>query len=220
MRRNVKYEIAVGLVFITALMFLGYYTIIMGQKSQLMKERYVMKAYFNDAGGLAKKDKVKVKGVESGSVRDILLADGEVLVVMELFNRFTLYENYSIVIRSDAALGGKHVSINPGSSLGRGGREHAMLVDYEGLRGEVDDPLLKISQVIGDNRENLAVAIENIRDITDKINSGQGTLGKLINDRGLHSEADKLVKDLREAIEDTREQAPITSFIRAALTIF
>ena len=56
--------------------------------------------------------------------------------------------------------------------------------------------------------------------ITEKIDTGQGTLGKLINENRVHDSTDGLIKELRDAIEDTREQAPVTSFIRAALTAF
>jgi phospholipid/cholesterol/gamma-HCH transport system substrate-binding protein len=62
--------------------------------------------------------------------------------------------------------------------------------------------------------------ISNIKSITQKIDEGKGTLGKLINDNRVHENTDGLIKELRDAIEDTREQAPITSFIRAALTAF
>ena len=58
------------------------------------------------------------------------------------------------------------------------------------------------------------------REISDKINYGQGTIGKLINKDNIHAQTDQLVKELRETIEDAREQAPITSFIKAALTAF
>ena len=77
-----------------------------------------------------------------------------------------------------------------------------------------------LTALIEDNRENIHDSIRNIRDITAKINRGQGTVAKLINEDRIYSQTDELVKELRETIEDAREQAPITSFIRAALTAF
>ena len=44
------------------------------------------------------------------------------------------------------------------------------------------------------------------------LGKGEGTLGKLINDSTLHDEAEKLLKEIRAAVEDAREQAPISSF--------
>ena len=81
--------------------------------------------------------------------------------------------------------------------------------------------------MISENRRNVRETIENIRSITGKINNGNGTLGLLVNDDELHANANTLVTDaqtvvneLRESLEDTREQAPVTSFVRAALTAF
>ncbi len=87
------------------------------------------------------------------------------------------------------------------------------------------DPLAGLSRLIDENREDVRKTINNLAMITGKINRGSGTLGQLVNDSELHDNAGSLVddaqvvvKDLRETLEDTREQAPVNSFIRAALT--
>ena len=220
MRSTIKYEMAVGVVFVAAMIILGYYTIIMSQKYHDAGDMFSMSVLFDDVGGLSVKDKVNVNGVESGTVNDIQLHDGRVMVMLEMYNRFAMYENYRIMIRSSAVLGGRYISIDPGVADDRDGFHYAEIEYFDNLTGDLDDPLANISAVISENRENIYLTIRNIRDITEKINTGQGTLGKLVNEDKLHSGADNLVKDLREAVEDTREQAPITSLIRAALTIF
>ncbi|MCB1174804.1 MAG: MCE family protein [Leptospiraceae bacterium] len=100
--------------------------------------------------------------------------------------------------------------------------------NYIELQGESSgDPVAGLSEMISENRRNVRETIENIRSITGKINNGNGTLGLLVNDDELHANANTLVTDaqtvvneLRESLEDTREQAPVTSFVRAALTAF
>lgn len=99
---------------------------------------------------------------------------------------------------------------------------------FQDLQGESSgDPVAGFSEMISENRRNVRETIENIRSITGKINHGKGTLGLLVNDDELHQNANTLVTDaqtvvteLRESLEDTREQAPVTSFVRAALTAF
>lgn len=96
------------------------------------------------------------------------------------------------------------------------------------LQGEAaSDPVAGISELIEENRENVRLTLDNIASITGKINRGRGTIGRLVNDDDLHRNANTLltdaqivVKELRESLEDTREQAPVTSFLRAALTAF
>lgn len=100
--------------------------------------------------------------------------------------------------------------------------------DFIDLQGESSgDPVAGISEMISENRRNVRETVANIRSITDKINNGKGTLALLVNDNQLHENANTLVTDaqtvvneLRESLEDTREQAPVTSFVRAALTAF
>jgi phospholipid/cholesterol/gamma-HCH transport system substrate-binding protein len=60
----------------------------------------------------------------------------------------------------------------------------------------------------------------NLAVVTAKLSSGEGTIGRLLMHDKMYQDADDLVKELRESVEDAREQAPVTSFIRAALTAF
>ncbi len=100
--------------------------------------------------------------------------------------------------------------------------------DFFELQGKSSgDPIGALSELISENRVNVRSTIKNIRDITDKINQGEGTLGLLINDDALHrntsdliTDADDVVEELRNTFEDAREQAPVTSFLRAVLTAF
>jgi len=166
------------------------------------------------------KDDVKVSGVRAGVVDRIVLEEEYISVYMKMYNRFSMFENYRIKIASESALGGKYIAIYPGERE-RGGRSFKE-IDYrtnmKGISG--DDPIALISDLVNENRENIHSTIRNLQQITAKLNSGQGTLGQLINDNRVHENANDLVRELRDTMEDAREQAPITSFIRAALTAF
>jgi phospholipid/cholesterol/gamma-HCH transport system substrate-binding protein len=215
-----KAEIAVGLIFIAALAILGYYTIYMASRFLEPKETYYISSVFPTIEGLEMKAKVKVNGVESGKVDSITLNGHNVLVRLKMYNPFVLYGNYSIRVRNDSLLGKKMVSIFTGTPIDKNGIEQKIITARDGLPGLYEDPLGNAANIIEENRENIYLTIRNVKDISEKINRGQGTLGKLINEDKIHGEADELVRELRETIEDAREQAPITSFIRAALTAF
>lgn len=75
-----------------------------------------------------------------------------------------------------------------------------------------DDPLTAVADVLAENRIALRHVIRNTREITDKINSGHGTIAALINDDrlmlGLEEtllETDGLVRDGRDLYESLRE---------------
>ena len=48
--------------------------------------------------------------------------------------------------------------------------------------------------------------------IARSVREGQGTLGKLVNDPALYDDAKKTVNEVRSAVEDFREQAPVSTF--------
>lgn len=216
-----KKEIVVGIFFFIAMAILGYYTIIMTGGFFDRPEEYYMTVRFPHVGGLATKTKVRVNGVISGEVYRIDLDENNVVVVVLKMNRkFRLYANYQISIQSEGALGSRYVSINPGNRM-INNQLLEEIRDYTHLEGRsFGDTLALLSELIAENRENVYATIKNIREVTEKINKGHGTLGKLINEGKVHDSTEGLIRELRDAIEDTREQAPVTSFIRAALTAF
>ena len=59
---------------------------------------------------------------------------------------------------------------------------------------------------------NLEKSMANIEEVTRKINQGQGTIGRLINDDDLYKEVKRTITDARAALDDLRETSPITSF--------
>ncbi len=219
--KKIKNEIMVGIFFFAALGILGYFTIIMSEDLFDTREYYKMTVLFPNVEGLGKSDRVKINGVESGIVKDVrLMKDNEVLVTLKMHIDFLLYENYKIKIKNETALGGKYISIYPGTKY-EDNRIIALKENRTNLRGEGSGDIFgEITDFIAENRANIYKSIRNIRDITSKINTGKGTIGKLVNENKIYNNTDDLVKEVRETIEDSREQAPITSFIRAALLAF
>ena len=220
MEGKIKNEIVVGALFLAAMAILGYYTIIMSREFFEPAAASRITAVFPNVEGLDVSNRVKINGVEAGKVEDIRLRGHLVVVRMKMFTDFTLYENYAIKIKSDSLLGKKFVGIYPGSPYDANGVALAEVEGREDLPGRYEDAMGALTELIEENRENIHASIRNIRDITAKINAGQGTVARLINEDRVYSQTDELVKELRETIEDAREQAPITSFIRAALTAF
>ncbi|MCL2154895.1 MAG: MlaD family protein [Leptospirales bacterium] len=213
-------ELIVGIVFFFAMAVLGYYTIIRGEILN-KKEFYYATAVFEDVEGLNIGAKILVNGVESGTVSSIeLMPDSKVAVNLKLFRVFTLYENYKITLKNQSALGGKVIVINPGTQE-IDGNVFYTVIHMENLTGKtIGDPLTKLTEIIDENREEIKDIISNFSEFSRKINKGDGTVAKLVNTDSIHKETEGLLKELRDTVEDAREQAPVTSFIRAALTAF
>ena len=284
-------NITVGLLFFGALFMIGFFTI-SSEDGPFASSGKQIVAFFDNAAGIKIGSKVTIIGVPGGRVMaiDLISVDKDrrfvadnsaervtqrVAITLELKKDLVFYENYSIDIKNASLLGGKVVSIDPGSAIqaleltktkakppkkdikeeNQGeseddvsspinvfairigtfsdttlaqyleARDDGKFVELQG--NATGDPISGLSELISENRQNVKETIQNVRDITYKISSGQGTIGQLVNDDELHRNANTLVNDaqivareLRETLEDQREQAPVDSFIRAMLTAF
>ncbi len=271
-------NVMVGLLFFGALFMIGFFTIVSERGPFTARGKQIV-VFFENAEGIKLGSKVTVIGVPGGYVEEISIVPVDkyervvepdsrdqvgqrVAVTLDLKQELVFYENYSIDIKNASLLGGKVISIYPGSAVALSEEEEnikeqqaprnkpisvfyasvgrfsdSALQQYLQARLEGDfvelqgqssgDPIAGLSELISENRQNVRETLQNVRDITDKISKGKGTLGLLVNDDELHrnastllSDAQIVVRELREGLEDQREQAPVNSFFRAALTAF
>ena len=220
MKSKISIEFLTGIVFFAAVSILVYYTVLAGKKTIMPENTWQMTVYFEDALGLQKESKVMVNGVYSGNVSAISLNDNLVQVDFAMFNRFSLYADYRIYVANESAIGGKQVRIYPGGKEDKNGKISEFIASDVRLVGNTRDPFDSISNVIDDNRDNIRVTVRNLRSFSEKLNSNQGTISKLLTDDKIANQTSDLLEQIRDTIEDLREQAPVTSFIRAALTAF
>lgn len=86
----------------------------------------------------------------------------------------------------------------------------------EAVLETVDGAVKKIDGLAGD-----AGRVTNeLADTLHRINQGDGTIAALLNDPALYRETKSLLKELRETVEDLREQAPINSFLGVVFAAF
>jgi phospholipid/cholesterol/gamma-HCH transport system substrate-binding protein len=81
---------------------------------------------------------------------------------------------------------------------------------YQDMQGIVSN--LKYSMGEGGLLHNVEEAVSNFNQIAWKVNSGTGTLAKLVNDPTLYDEAKKAITEVRNTIDDARETSPIVTF--------
>lgn len=62
----------------------------------------------------------------------------------------------------------------------------------------------KVDQLVTENRENIQRATSNLADISSKVNKGEGTLGKLINDPKLHDELVATLADIKNGAAEAK----------------
>lgn len=68
--------------------------------------------------------------------------------------------------------------------------------------------------------QNIKVVARNLREISDKLNNGTGSLGKLINDDRLIEDAQSTLRKVDRAVDGLADQGPITAVGTAASALF
>jgi phospholipid/cholesterol/gamma-HCH transport system substrate-binding protein len=184
-----------GFLFFVALVILGFATLLVKNWNPFGKH-ITITIHFKQAPGLRDGSDVRVDGIMYGKVSDVRLKEGApgVIVTATLDKEVTLYQDAKIMVESASVLGGDIVSIT------RGSQPPARDLKLE-LPGYVRGGLEEVGDIATDNRENLKQLIQNLRDLSQALKDGQGTVGKLLKSDELHKEAVDTIRSAREEIK-------------------
>jgi phospholipid/cholesterol/gamma-HCH transport system substrate-binding protein len=68
-----------------------------------------------------------------------------------------------------------------------------------------------LKEMVQENKGKVNDIVTNLDDVSTKVKTGQGSLGKLLTDDKLYNEAEKTLRKMQKAAEAVEEQAPITA---------
>jgi ABC-type transporter Mla subunit MlaD len=182
---------------------------IIGGKQYLFSSTYQLKAQFENVEGLDAGADVRLGGVHSGTVRNIVLPHkpGEkVTVIMDLgkSTHEIVKQDSVVTIETEGLLGNQYLAISFGSATSANVRDGDTLASQPPL--EMSDLLAKTSSLLDGSQQaiqNATRATANLDSISAKINAGQGTAGALVNDKQLYTNLEQTTS----AMHDTMIQA-------------
>ena len=183
-----------GFIFFVALVILGFGTLLV-KNVKLFGKTVQLRIHFERAQGLRPGSDVRVDGIQFGRVDAVELhPQAGVRVIVKLNDDVKLYEDSEIFVESSSVLGGNIVSIRRGS---RGQTKNLS----EELAGKQRPGLDEVGDLAAENRENLKQLIANLKDVSQSLKDGQGTIGKLLKSDELHKEAVDTIKGAREEVK-------------------
>jgi phospholipid/cholesterol/gamma-HCH transport system substrate-binding protein len=96
------------------------------------------------------------------------------------------------------------------------------VTDAQGIVDQVKSGKGALGAIVYDQQtaDNLKASIQNVRDVSDKLAKGEGTLGKLINDDSLYNTAQNTLHKADRAIDGLNDSAPITAVGVVANALF
>jgi phospholipid/cholesterol/gamma-HCH transport system substrate-binding protein len=200
-------SIRLGFFILVTLAVLTGGVFLIGSKQAIWQSTYIVKAEFQNVGGLNEGADVRVGGIREGSVRDIQLPQdpkGMVTVVLSLGEdtKNIVRLDSQAMIKSEGLLGDKYLEISFGSREAgklKGGETLKSVppVDFSDIFAKTEG-ILDSAKVTVDRLQDTA---GNVSEITAKINQGKGTAGALLNDRTMYKEATASVAAMHDDLE-------------------
>lgn len=213
-RRGISPEIKVGLFVLMGLLILGYMSIKVTKYGIRVKKGYEISAIFDSVSGLVRNASVEIAGVEIGRVKDIRLEDRKAKVIMNIAPEVRLRKGSQVLIRTKGVLGDKFVEVIPGTEAEEIKAGEVIIATTS--PSELDQMLTKVlpvlddiksvtntlSEVVGTEegresfkelRDNFREVSASIKTITQQIEEGKGTFGKLIKDETIYTEAKETI---------------------------
>jgi phospholipid/cholesterol/gamma-HCH transport system substrate-binding protein len=205
-----------GAFIVVTLALLAGGVFVIGSKAYMFRPTYQLRAQFANVAGLAAGADVQVGGVHSGTVHSIDLPHrpgGKVTVTVDL-NKSTheiIKQDSVASIETEGLLGSQYLAISFGSSGQPEVRDGDEIQSKPPL--EMSDLLVKASGVLSDSQQaiqNASQATAHLNSVSAKIDSGQGSVGALINDKELYSDLQRSTNSLSETM--VQAQAGVTDF--------
>lgn len=177
-----KKKITLGIFVLIGLLILVGVIYYMGTSRHLFGDRITLYTVFKNVEGLKEGNNVRFSGIKVGVVKEVsLISDSTVkatLKVNEDAARYIKKDSYGS-IETEGLMGNKVISISSGS-------ENAPAVeDGDKLLTEEPIGMESIIKKINKSADDAARLTKNLADISEKVKSGEGPLGKFIYDSSL-----------------------------------
>jgi phospholipid/cholesterol/gamma-HCH transport system substrate-binding protein len=204
-------SIRLGFFILLGLAILGASVFLIGGKQSLFQPNFLVRAQFQNVGGLNEGADVRVGGIRKGTVRHLELPrdpSGRVTVLMDVAKstQDVLRDDSVASIKSAGLLGDKFVEISFGT------QDKPPLKSGQTINSQ---PPLEISEIAGRANHLLDTAqeaVSNIGEITAKINQGKGTAGALINDRTMYDQATASVSAMHDDMDALKSNFLLKGF--------
>ena len=205
-----------GAFIVVTLAALAAGVFIIGSKEYLFRSTYELKAQFDNVVGLADGADVQVGGVHSGTVTGIELPQkpgGKVTVIMELgkTTHEIIKQDSVASIETEGVLGNQYVAISFGSA------GQAEVTDGEIIKSMpplvLSDLFKKTSGILDSSQlaiNNATMITAHLNSVSAKIDSGQGTVGALVNDKQLYANLEQTTATLQATM--LQAQTGVTDF--------
>ncbi len=209
----IKQFVVGALILIGVALFILLTIIIGNSDGTFLKSSHIYKSIYKEVRGIYVGSEITIHGTRTGNVTKIdLLKDGtiEVSFTIKKNHVFMINQSSTAQLKTQGALGDRYINIATNNlsapalaigdyiktapsldilSLISGGKKNKKSI--ESLIGEIDIFMKKLNEsdslLSKSNKKEVTSILRSLGSILKKVDSGQGSLGSLVNNRSLYN---------------------------------
>ncbi|HEY5509250.1 MAG TPA: MlaD family protein [Paludibacter sp.] len=197
-----KFKIRLGLfvaggiaLFVIAIFFIG-------KQKNLFDAVFKISANFNNVSGLQIGNNVRFAGITVGTVDNIRILNDSTVKVDMLIKKDVwkfIKSDCEVGIGSEGIIGDKLLKISQGSNTASLAKEGQTLRSSEPVETDAIMAGLKVTT------DNVEIITQQLSEVMVKINSGEGTLGRLIQDKTIAENLNQTIVNLKKGSKGLEE---------------
>ncbi len=177
-----KFRIRLGLFVIGGLAIFLVAIFIIGKQKNLFNPVFKLTTTFYNVSGLQVGNNVRFSGINVGTVDNIVILDGSTVQVDMLLRtnvKKFIKKDCKVALGSEGLIGDRLLIISQGSAEAPLAEDGQMLLSTEPV--EMDAIMASVQVTAG----NIEIITKELAEVAAKINSGNGTLARLIADESI-----------------------------------
>ena len=198
-------QLKVGITVIVASITLAVLIFLMSNTGGIFTKKIILKSYFDDANGLRQGAPVRLSGVDIGNVsairvvRDKPLTPVEVTIKVATKYDFGLRKDSMTLLSTAGVLGETYINID--SSLAKGPPVQSGDVLPSRAVPDFSDMVRSGQSTL----QNMDALLKRADRIVAFVESGQGSIGKLIYDPSLYNRVNSTVSEFQNLVKEISE---------------
>ena len=191
MKRDISKKVQVGAFIVIGVIFFTIALFVISSNRNMFSSTFRINSIFQNVSGLQVGGSVNFAGIKVGIVRKINIKSGtEIIVQMEVDEKVRdfIKADSKAAIVSEGLIGNKIIEITSGGISTKSISDDAYIESIVPIGAE---DILKSLKEVGDKASGIT---SDLSSIVSKVNSGEGTLGQLINNKSLYNGVDSTMR--------------------------
>ena len=200
--QTTKFKVRLGLFIAGGILLFVVIIFIIGKQKNLFNPVYKLTTNFNNVSGLQVGNNIRFSGINVGTVDNIKIINDSTVQVDMLIRKSVqqfIKADCEAAIGSAGIIGDRILVITQGSYDTPLAQDGQQIVSKEPVE---PDAIMASLQVTADNA---AIVSDQLAEIMIKINSGNGTLGRLIQDSTIANNINQTILNLRKSSKGLNE---------------